>query len=456
MTFRRYSIVSTGLHVSKIEEEVRRIGGRNIKAVPVLNQVMCDLEDEAVHKLTQVPGLAAKPVRGLTMDGMDARTQARTRVLGRTTIPGVTPPMPPQPVGALQFPVYGALQASIFSTFYKLRQMFNPPLTGAGSTICVLDTGIRKTHVGLRGKVIHEVDVSGSGSPNDVFGHGTSVAYMAAGGEHAEGVESGLAPGAKIVNIKVIDDDGEGTEEEAVLGLEVVGEMLQDAETKGLHRTDDMYPNAINMSFGSPDDGDENSPMRVACRALNENFGIGMAAAAGNTGPGAGTVTSPATDEAVAAVGAVTFSPWNVWYYSGRGPTKDGVVKPDFVFFGVDVLVASHENDEAYKVKSGTSFACPGGVGLVQLGWEGARRLYGENFWESWDAVKQWVSTWCIKPEGYPAEKDELVGFGMPYGDKIISQVSGGVGGLGGITEIIPAMMAMGMMAPIMKMASKK
>ncbi|GAI71092.1 unnamed protein product, partial [marine sediment metagenome] len=56
-----------------------------------------------------------------------------------------------------------------------------------------------------------------------MFCHGTGVAYVAAGGVHGE--DAGVAPGASLWNIKVLEDDGTGSEENVVLGLEHVMEM---------------------------------------------------------------------------------------------------------------------------------------------------------------------------------------------------------------------------------------
>ncbi|GAJ01361.1 unnamed protein product, partial [marine sediment metagenome] len=142
------------------------------------------------------------------------------------------------------------------------------------------------------------------------------------------------------------------------MAIEHCIEKKAQAEAAGLPETDPMNPNIMNMSWGVPDDGDPDDPIRVACRAAFE-VRIGPVAAAGNSGPAPGSIMLPACDSGVVGVGAVTFMPFDVWEYSGRGPTLEGLIKPDMVFYGVRVLTASSRGDEAYVVKSGTSFSAP-------------------------------------------------------------------------------------------------
>jgi serine protease AprX len=74
---------------------------------------------------------------------------------------------------------------TLSDVFYMLRSYFNPPLTGAGLTVAVLDSGIRKTHQSLRSKIVYEANFTDSPTAGDAFGHGTQVAFVIAGGMHA-------------------------------------------------------------------------------------------------------------------------------------------------------------------------------------------------------------------------------------------------------------------------------
>ena len=111
---------------------------------------------------------------------------------------------------------------TLSDVFYLLRSYFNPPLTGSGLTVAVLDSGVRKTHESLRSKVVCEANFTDSPTADDIFGHGTQVAFVIAGGMHAAGEKAGVSPGASILNIKVINDEGIGSDEDIVLGIDRV------------------------------------------------------------------------------------------------------------------------------------------------------------------------------------------------------------------------------------------
>ncbi|MDP3064279.1 MAG: S8 family serine peptidase, partial [Chloroflexota bacterium] len=347
------------------------------------------------------------------------------------------PPMPTVPVGV---PIYAGSQAGVASGFYAAREALSPPLTGRGGTICILDSGIRRTHVGLAGKVLYEANFSSAPTVEDVYDHGTGVAFMAAGGRHAPGEESGTAPGASLFNIKVLGDDGEGTLESVVLGLEHVMELRERAVAEGLPNEDPLFPNIVNMSWGAQDDGDPDSPIRVACRAALE-MGFGLVAAAGNAGPSPGTVTTPATDPAVLAVGALTFSPFQVWDHSSRGPTREGLVKPDLVFYGVNILTASAKSDTAFELKAGTSFSTPAVAGLAAMAYEAALRVLRKRI--SQEEAMQLVQSFMVKPQGAPPEKDNEYGYGLPFAQLMAQGLQGGLVGVAGLSD------ALGMVAPI-------
>lgn len=85
--------------------------------------------------------------------------------------------------------------------------MWNLGYDGSGITIGIIDTGIDASHPDLQGKVIGWVDfVNGKTTPYDDNGHGTHVASIAAGtGAASNGKYKGMAPGAKLVGIKVLN-----------------------------------------------------------------------------------------------------------------------------------------------------------------------------------------------------------------------------------------------------------
>ena len=208
----RYSIVSKGLSLPQLEAEVLKVGAKGVKTTRLLNQIFCELDEAQAEQLARVPGLAVKPLKEYKTDQV------------MTELPPVE---------------------TISDVFYLLRSYFTPPLTGTGLTVAVLDSGIRKTHQSLRNKVIYEANFTDSPTDGDVFGHGTQVAFCACGGTH--GGKAGASPGGSVMNIKVINDEGMGTDETIALGIDEVCKMALKARTQGLYPTDDMYPNIIKM-----------------------------------------------------------------------------------------------------------------------------------------------------------------------------------------------------------------
>jgi serine protease AprX len=94
-------------------------------------------------------------------------------------------------------------------------------LTGAGVTVAVLDTGVARVPE-LKGRLLASVDFTDErGNGADRFGHGTHVAgIVAGGGSAAHAGTVGVAPGAGIVNVKVLDDSGMGRVSDVIAGID--------------------------------------------------------------------------------------------------------------------------------------------------------------------------------------------------------------------------------------------
>jgi serine protease AprX len=374
-----------------MESEALRAGARDIKRTKLLNQLFCELDEKQATALAGVLGLVVKPVKEYLSDQVSATPTVET----------------------------------ISDVFYLLRSYFMPPLTGTGLTVAVLDSGIRKTHQSLQGKVIYEANFTDSPTLGDVFGHGTQVAFVVAGGMHALGEKAGVSPGALLMNIKVISDEGIGTDESVILGIDKVCDLAEAARKGGLYPTDDMYPNVINISFGGEDDGDPDNPVRVACRQASQTYGLDVVAAAGNFGPKLTTITLPACEPEVIAVGAVeTTGELVIWDKSSRGPTIRGETKPDFVMWGTDIEMASDKADDEYVTKSGTSFSAPMLSGLTGLLWESGRRAYGEGWPFRWTQAREVAPYFCTKPAEAAINKDNSYGFGLPAMGSMLGQMT--------------------------------
>ncbi len=388
----RYSVIAKGITPAQVEAEIHKLGISDCKPARLLGQFFCELSDDQAKVLSAVTGLILKPIKDYRV------AQVMTEL----------PPV-----------------ETLSDVFYMLRSYFSPPLTGTGLTVAVLDTGVRKTHQSLRNKVIYEANFTDSPSADDVFGHGTQVAFVVAGGMHALGEKAGISPGASIMNIKVINDEGLGNDQDIVLGIDRVCELAEAARKKGLWLTDEAYPNVINLSLGGEDDGDPDNPVRAACRQASIDYGLDVIAAVGNSGPKMTTVMLPACDPEVTAVGAIeSTGELTIWEKSSRGPTVQGETKPDFVIWGTGLEMASNKADSEYVTKSGTSFAAPMLSGLTGLLWESGRRAYGEAWQFRWKEARQFAPYFSTKPQSAPINKDNTYGFGLPAMGTMLGQVA--------------------------------
>ncbi|MQA77582.1 MAG: S8 family serine peptidase [Streptosporangiales bacterium] len=169
------------------------------------------------------------------------------------------------------------------------------PARGAGQTVAILDTGIDYTHPDLGGgfgeghKVVGGYDfANGDADPVDDNGHGTHVAGIVA----AEGDVTGVAPEANLMAYKVLDRRGSGTSSAIIAGLEAA-----------VAPTNPHRAGVVNMSLGGYGDGTD--PLGQAASAA-VRAGAVVVASAGNAGPGAQTVSTPAAADGVLAVGAST------------------------------------------------------------------------------------------------------------------------------------------------------
>jgi len=233
-------------------------------------------------------------------------------------------------------------------------------LTGKGVKVAVLDTGIDATHPDLSGgKVVASADFAESGSTTDHFGHGTHVASIVAGaGARAAGARKGVAFAASLLNGKVLDDFGFGSESGIIAGMEWAARQ---------------QARVVNMSIGGwPTDGTD--PMSQAITRLTARYRTLFVVAAGNSGPGAQTVENPGVATAALTVGAVDASD-RLADFSGRGPRfGDYAMKPDITAPGVDIVAARAAGtalgdpvNQWYTRLTGTSMATPHVAGAAAI-----------------------------------------------------------------------------------------
>src|SRR5690349_14229978 len=250
----------------------------------------------------------------------------------------------------------------------------NDTLDGSGVTIAVLDSGIDSKHKSFAtsGKIKFSKDFTGENRTDDPWGHGTHVAAIAAGdGAPTSGAYEGIAPGASLVNLRVLNSQGVGT----VSGVLAALDWL--LANKGTYNV-----KVVNMSLGTPAiNSYQNDPVCQAVRKLVD-AGVVVVAAAGNNGKDIngnkiyGAIHCPGNEPSAITVGASnTFgtdarNEDTVTTYSSRGPTRsysvdsygllhyDNIIKPDLVAPGNKIisaeaagnyLVQAHPELETYK-----------------------------------------------------------------------------------------------------------
>ncbi|MEV7519906.1 S8 family serine peptidase [Streptomyces sp. NPDC091371] len=242
-------------------------------------------------------------------------------------------------------------------------QAWSAGYDGTGVKIAVLDTGVDATHPDLSGQVVAEQNFSASADAKDRYGHGTHVASIAAGtGAKSGGAFKGVAPGAKVLNGKVLDDRGSGDDSGILAGMEWA--VAQGAQV-------------VNLSLGAPDSPGLD-PLEAAVNKLSADRGVLFAIAAGNSGrSGRGSIGSPGSADAALTVGAVNDDD-ALADFSSIGPRLgDGAVKPDVTAPGVDITAAAADggslgggtapDPDGYLTLSGTSMAAPHAAGAAAL-----------------------------------------------------------------------------------------
>ncbi|MFI2028783.1 S8 family peptidase [Streptomyces buecherae] len=229
---------------------------------------------------------------------------------------------------------------------------------GTGVKVAVLDTGVDGTHPDLKGRIDAAKNFTEATDTVDRVGHGTHVASTVAGsGAHSGGTYQGVAPGARLISGKVLDDEGYGEESGIIAGAQWA--IAQGAKV-------------INLSLGGPDTpGDD--LLEQAVNDLSATSGALFVIAAGNEGPAAGTVGSPGSAAAALTVGAVDRAD-TMADFSSRGPTADGSLKPDLTAPGVDIVAAKAAEGtegapaaDGYVSMSGTSMATPHVAGAAAI-----------------------------------------------------------------------------------------
>src|SRR2546430_1441178 len=230
-------------------------------------------------------------------------------------------------------------------------------LDGTGIGVAVIDSGV--TAVGdlywwnpsnqtYGSRVVYSQSfVPGTTDTSDLYGHGTHVAGIIAGagwfstGSNFTHTFKGIAPNANIINLRVLDQNGAGTDTSVIAAIQTAISLKSTYNIR-----------VINLSLGRQ--VYESYTVDPLCQAVEAawNAGIVVLAAAGNQGrndsagtEGYGTISAPGNDPYVITVGVMktantpTRIDDTIASYSSKGPTAyDYVVKPDIVAPGNQVV----------------------------------------------------------------------------------------------------------------------
>lgn len=213
-----------------------------------------------------------------------------------------------------------------------------PDTAGSGVTAYVIDTGVRITHSEISGRAVNGYDaVDRDNTAQDGNGHGTHVATTIAGKTY------GVAKKAKIVAVRVLDNNGSGTTAGVIAGIDwVTGNHAAGA------------PAVANMSLGG---GASTSLDNAVKNSIAD--GVSYAVAAGNEGVNASS-SSPARVPAAITVGATSNTDAKA-SWSNYGSVLD-IFAP-----GVSIKAGWHTGDTATNTISGTSMATPHVAGAAAV-----------------------------------------------------------------------------------------
>lgn len=229
-------------------------------------------------------------------------------------------------------------------------------LTGDDICVAVLDSGCSR-HIDFGNRIICFKDFINADEKQtyDDNGHGTHVAGIIGGsGFGSNGLYQGVAPKCKFVILKVLDQMGNGRFGPFIQGLKWI-----------LENHEKYHIRILNISVAvTPDSNQQEAENLLDLVEAVWNAGIVVVAAAGNYGPEEGTVAIPGLNRKIITVGCLDGK--GGCYLSGRGPTSECVVKPEFVAPG-NRIISCNADEKGYSMKSGTSMATPIVTGEIAL-----------------------------------------------------------------------------------------
>ena len=350
------------------EEKSGKVSG--ISSLWIVNAISCDASKDVIYKLSSHPDVAIigydKQIQLLENDDMMDIKAQQTRGLGHHIIS------------------------------VNADDVWNQGFTGKNVIVAVLDSGTNIYHKDLRnrlwtgekdGQEIHgwnfaTKETAGDSDIHDEFGHGTHCAGIVCG-DGTLGTNSGVAPDALLMTVKVVGRAGTGSVQQMLSGVQFAVEN---------------GANILSMSLGFKNNQLKEGEKEIIRSTFDNVLGAGVivCAAAGNDGTSSGVpdnVDYPAAcpspwshpDQtlkgglsSVVCVGADDLigqssqgpSTWEGTSYNDypyNGGASMGLIRPDISAPGNLVMSANYNDIDAYKLMSGTSQATPCVAGVMAL-----------------------------------------------------------------------------------------
>lgn len=310
--------------VGCVVNTVLELGGNILSDLPLVNGVLAQLDGNGIVNLSNDPNVAYIS--------------------------------PDRPLGTLSNDAGAAINASA---------AWRSNYTGSGIGVALIDSGVNSHRdlnttglLQLPRVVYNQSFVPGNSSAADQYGHGTHIAGLIAGnGASSTGLLysktfKGIAPNAKIINLRVLDQNGTATDSTVIAAIQ-----------KAISLKSTYNIRVINLSLGRG--VFENYKLDPLCQAVENAWqqGIVVVVAAGNFGryqatDGYATVTSPGNDPYVITVGSMkpmdtaTRTDDLIASYSSKGPTLiDHIVKPDIVAPGNLLISTETSNTALYSAE---------------------------------------------------------------------------------------------------------
>lgn len=298
------------------------------------------------------------------------------------------------------FEVESLAKSEVFNwghTFLKVSDVFDVT-KGEKVAIAILDTaGSFANHQDLKANSLENYgrNFSNAETRDDVHGHGTHCAGIAAA-VHGNGRGIvGTAPNAKLIPVKVLNDRGSGSYTWIAQGVRYIADIKDELKQK--HGIDRVI---ISMSLGGSTGA---KIMHDAVKYAMAKGVICIAAAGNSYRADRDTQGFPSRYEEVIAVGSVNKNS-QPSRFSSQGPTVDVAVPGESIY-------STHKNN-GYAYLSGTSMATPFVAGLVALLLSDKPDLDVRSI----EKLLETVAT-DIHTKGF----DKRTGFGIPFAPDIIS-----------------------------------